>query len=450
MRSSKLFPAVLLPAIAIFQSGQALAGEARHLTLAEAVHLALRENRALKIARLHVVETEQKKAAERSGYFPGISNHSELLRVTDAQNIGLAAGALGVYPGVGPVPGENVRIPQGQQTFVVSGTTIAQPLTQLIRISKANRIAASEVDSSRIGLQKAETLVALKTHQLYYAILTATLQKRAAEQQIAYTSGHLRESQDDERNGSALHVDVVAARAGLLESRQALLSADLQLSDLNTEFDDVLGLPLDTQVELQPGVPDSFELESKEAYVRIAWAESPEIREAEQTVLRARAAVRIATSAYIPDITAFARHSYQNGVPFLVRNFGTFGLNFTWDVFDFGKRGAKVKEHEAQLAQAEENVRRLKDQAAVEIERIYNKIERTKRMVEVTTEVVRLRQEGERLASNRLAQNVSLVSERYQATAARYKAEAELLQAQSAYALACAELQQAIGRTPGL
>ncbi|HWB97951.1 MAG TPA: TolC family protein, partial [Bryobacteraceae bacterium] len=179
MRSSKLFPAVLLPAIAIFQSGQALAGEARHLTLAEAVHLALRENRALKIARLHVVETEQKKAAERSGYFPGISNHSELLRVTDAQNIGLAAGALGVYPGVGPVPGENVRIPQGQQTFVVSGTTIAQPLTQLIRISKANRIAASEVDSSRIGLQKAETLVALKTHQLYYAILTATLQKRA-------------------------------------------------------------------------------------------------------------------------------------------------------------------------------------------------------------------------------------------------------------------------------
>ena len=70
-------------------------------------------------------------------------------------------------------------------------------------------------------------------------------------------------------------------------------------------------------------------------------------------------------------------------MPFLVRNFGTFGVIMTWDVFDFGKRRAAVREREDQLAEAEENLRRLKEEVAVSIERSYNKVQRTKSLVEV-------------------------------------------------------------------
>src|SRR5208283_5101866 len=112
----------------------------------------------------------------------------------------------------------------------------------------------------------------------------------------------------------------------------------------------------------------------------------------------AQAGVTAAKSAYIPDITAYARQSYQDGVPFLVRNFGTFGVNLNWDVFDFGKRRAAVREHEAQLAEAEENLQRLKETIAVGVERSYNKVERTKNLVGVATQVVKLRQESQRLA----------------------------------------------------
>ena len=156
-----------------------------------------------------------------------------------------------------------------------------------------------------------------------------------------------------------------------------------------------------------------------------------------------------AKSAYLPDITAYARHSYQDGVPFLLRNFGTFGVNLTWDVFDFGKRRAAVREREAQLAQAEENLKRLKEEVAVAIERSYNKLERTGSLVRVANQVVKLRQESERLAQNELTQGVILASERRQATAASYQAQADFLQASLGYLLAWAELEQAAGRTPG-
>ena len=156
-----------------------------------------------------------------------------------------------------------------------------------------------------------------------------------------------------------------------------------------------------------------------------------------------------AKTAYIPDITAYARYSYQDGLPFFVRNFGTFGFHMDWDVFDFGKRRAAVREREAQLAQAEENLERLKEEVAVGIERAFNKLQRTRNLVQVADQVVKLRQEGDRLAGNQLTQGVMVVAERRQATAETYKAEADYLQARLGYLLAWAELEQAVGRTPG-
>jgi outer membrane protein len=424
------------------------AADIRHLTLTEAVHLAISQNRELKIARLKVIADEQKKAGEHSGYFPVLTNQSNALHITDLQNVVVPAGALGAVGGV-LIPAQGLILPQGQLTFFSSGTQITQPLTQLFRVHQANRIASSEVAISRHDLKGAENQIALQVHQLYFGILIARLQKQAAEQQSTYAGEQLRESEQDVLKGSALKIAAIQGRAGLLEGQQAVLTAELQLADLTTELNNLLGLPLDTRLDLDPAVPAQFEQRPREEYVQTAWSENPEILAAQEAVRKAQAGVTAAKTAYIPDIIAYARHSYQDGVPFLVRNFGTFGFNLNWDVFDFGKRRAAVREREAELGQAEENLSRVKEEVAVGIERRYNKLERTGNLVQVASQVVKLRKEGERLAQNQLAQGVILASERRQATAASYQAQADFLQASLGYLLAWAELEQAVGRTPG-
>src|SRR5262249_22153564 len=146
----------------------------------------------------------------------------------------------------------NVALPQGQKTFFASGTQISQPLTQLIRIRQANIIAAAETAASKDDLKKAENQVALQVHTLYYSILITRLQKNAAEQQTAYSTEMLRENEDDVLNGNALKVAAIQGRAGLLESQQSVLTSQIQLDDLNTELNDILGLPLDTKLDLDP------------------------------------------------------------------------------------------------------------------------------------------------------------------------------------------------------
>jgi outer membrane protein TolC len=159
--------------------------------------------------------------------------------------------------------------------------------------------------------------------------------------------------------------------------------------------------------------------------------------------------VAAAKTAYIPDVTAFARHSYQDGVPFLVRNFGTVGINLNYTVFDFGKRRATVRERQTQLEEAEQNLEHLKEEVAVAVERSFNKLERTRSMVNVAAQAAKLREESERLANNQQQQGVVLISDVRHATAANYKAKADLLQANLGYLLAWAELQRTVGRTPG-
>jgi outer membrane protein TolC len=177
----------------------------------------------------------------------------------------------------------------------------------------------------------------------------------------------------------------------------------------------------------------------------MAWEKNPDIRSVELAVQKASAGVGAARTKYIPDVSVFAQYSYQNGIAFLVHNFGTFGVSMSYDIFDFGRRRDEVRKQVAQLREAEENLERLKDDTAVQVEQTYNKLLQTKHMVEVSQQLVVLRTEGERLASNQLQQGATLISDERKASAEAYQAHADLLQSSLAYVLARAELDRTIG-----
>jgi outer membrane protein TolC len=110
----------------------------RHITLREAVELALKHNHDVRLAGFSVDEKQHAKEAEKSSYFPSIHNDSILARLTDTQLIQIQAGSLGTVSGT-PVPVENSIINQGGRTLTTSGTQITQPLTSLLKIRRPGR-----------------------------------------------------------------------------------------------------------------------------------------------------------------------------------------------------------------------------------------------------------------------------------------------------------------------
>src|SRR5262249_50534418 len=150
--------------------------------------------------------------------------------------------------------------------------------------------------------------------------------------------------------GSVLDSDVIESRANALQAKQELLTTDLQLSDLHMQFNDVVGLPLTTHVILDPDVDTALESCEREACTRLALESHPEIAEARAQVEKAASAARLAKYEFVPDVEAFARYSYQKNIPFLADNFGTFGIRLSYDLFDGGKKRARLRERDAQLA----------------------------------------------------------------------------------------------------
>ena len=208
-----------------------------------------------------------------------------------------------------------------------------------------------------------------------------------------------------------------------------------------------MGLPLKTDVTLDPDVAAPVESCHREQCVKIALNSRPEITEAQAEVEKASAGVRAAKREYIPNIEAYARYNYQENVPFLARNFGTFGVRFGYDLFDGGKKRATLRERDAQLAQAREDLVRIRDEVAVRVQTALNKVERTQQMVAVSQELLATRQEARRVFAQQLQQGTYLSSQADAAAAQEFEAQTLLLQSQLEFAQAEDELTNAIGET---
>src|SRR5271167_2870846 len=444
---------LLLAALALSQA-LAFAGEPadsappRHISLHEAIELALKHNHNVRIAAYKVEEKQHTKEVAKSGYFPTIRNDSTLVQLTDTQLIEIPAGSLGTVAGA-PFPTQSSIINQGQRTLVTSGTQLTQPLTTLLKIKPANDMAQAELKASRQRAQQTENDVALTVHQLYYKILIAQVHRNATEARIKASQDLQKERVEQVKYGSTLEEELIESRAQLLQAKQELLTTDLQLSDLKLQFNDAMGLPLTTALELDPNTVEFQETCQRETCVTQALAAHPEIIEARDEVEKAKAAVRLAKADIrVPDVEAFARYSYQDNVPFLARNFGSFGIHFGYDLFDSGRKRAILREREAQLSQAQENLARVTDEVSVAVQTAYNRVERTQQMLKVSQELLALRTESNRVLHEEMVRGEALSSQADMATAQEYDAKTLLLQSQLDYTQANDEIIHAMGRTP--
>jgi len=367
------------------------------------------------------------------------------MHATDTELIQIKAGSLG-SAGEAQIPPVDAIISQGGKDFITSGTQITQPLTSLLKIRQENDLAQAELKASREKAELTRNDVALAVHQVYYTILIAQAHRSATEARIKASEALQSERMEQVKFGSALEQESIESRAQLLQAKQEILTTDFQLTDLKLKLNDLIGLPLATSLDLDPGVPEFQQTCRREECVTTAEAAHPEILAARAEFEKAQAAIRLArTDIWVPDVDAFARYSYQENVPFLARNFGTFGVHFGYDLFDGGHKHNVLRERQAQFSQAKENLAKLTDEVELSVETAYNKLERTREMLKVSEEVLALRTEASRVRQQELIRGAALTSQAESTTAQEYDAKALLLQSKMDYLQAHDELLDAMG-----
>jgi outer membrane protein TolC len=443
-------PLALLSSTLVTSSvAQQASASPMRLTLEQAVTLALKQNHSVHLRSLSVEQMQSKKDEARSNYLPQIKTSGSVLHVTELEGVAIPAGAFGSYPSTGPVPSKPLFIDQGSATWYTGGVSLEQPLTQLFRIHEANVAAKEDVLVAKTQLDQTQDAIALQVRQLYYNILINQHKLEASQDQLAAAQIKDEESRSDVARGNALEISALQSKAAILQAQHESLTLRLQGNDLRRQLADVLGLPVETPLDLDPGATAVvLNIPARADAIRIALDQNQDLKAARQTLVKAQAGLTAARDAYIPDVTAVSRYSYQSGVPLLVHNFGTFGFSLSYDLFDGGRREAKVREAQSDVHSAEVTVDQLQSEIEVQVQGIYDRVDELRQTVDVAGQVLKVRTEAARLADRQFEQTAALNSARSQSHADLASANASLLEANCGLSLAEADLKRAIGQMP--
>lgn len=271
------------------------------------------------------------------------------------------------------------------------------------------------------------------------------------------------EVRDSANAGATLEVDVQAGTAGIAETRHALGVLKDTEDDLRVGLNDLLGLPLETEILLSDPMEDTSLLNGETSLPEspvasaasstnmsaTALMSNPEIASARSALAKANAGLQAARLEFIPDISIFAEHIYQSGVPLLPENSATFGLRLDWTLSEFGKRTGKVRERQSQVAQAKENLSLTQNHIRINVEKGMRKLNRCVSALEAAQANVTANTEMRRIVGDQVEAKSANVSALAEADAKLAEAQAQLFDARMERATAKAELDKILGEANG-
>jgi len=372
------------------------------------------------LAQLQVEAAREARLAAQADYFPKVSSSFLNLHFNKLMGEELTV----QHPLLGgsstlalPLVGKN-------QTLVA--VTAAQPLTPLFKISQVVNIARADerIAMAKAGLPVAEA--ALNLEKNYYELLIAQRQLAIAKANDQSTHGSKLLASNRVAPG-----ELSASSEQRLETDKAVVIAAGKVKELTGSLNQLLAYPMDTELELVPPETVYQDVSLKEASDR-AMVANPEVIEAEQTAVKARAASKLSKLDYVPDLAVLGGYAYQNNVlPLLPADFSFIGVMGTYTLFDFGKREHTLKERNAQVSAAELAVEATKAKVAANIKSSYFALERARQLSEL----------AHRMVSAVQVQTAGYARENDELFLPKAKLEVEMFQADLEYRQALAGLK---------
>jgi outer membrane protein len=380
-----------------------------------------------RLGQLSIDAAKQHRLGVEADYFPKFGATFANLHYTD-----FLGQVLEVRRPIAGTVAE-VPVPLFSQNQTIAALTFTQPITPLFQVYQAVRIARADerIAMAKAGLAVAKNASDIQVEEKYFRLLiaqrqliSAGLKLRNIENRPLYATASIKSVRESDQ-----------VEPSLVEAKKTILNAAAEVKELTAWLDHVMGWPEDTELDLV--LPDPLvESISLEEVADKAAAGNPEVYEAEQTVVKARAATVLSKLEYVPTVAAVSGYLFQNVIPLVPSNFGYGGVIASYTLFDFGKRERAVKEARAKLGMAEIAVQLTKAKVGAEAKKTYFELERSRQLSQLAQNM------GSSVAT---LMKVSSTSESLDTKAARAQVETEMIEADLVHRQAYARLKALMG-----
>jgi outer membrane protein TolC len=273
--------------------GRAASGTLR-LSLPEAVHMALSDGAAARVAALRVQESRGMQGQARSALLPQVDAQAS------AGGNMLNLNAMGLsMPGLGPVIG-----PYGLYDAHVAAAMNVVDVAALRRYRAAQQgVKLSEAEQRRISFE-----VAAAVSQLYVQVQRADAAVGAGTSTVELFARLRDLARDQWDAGVATRLDSLRAEVQLTREEQNLLTARSQRVQVRLALLRVIGADLSQEVLLTDSLSGpQRDVPALEGALAAARRDRPELAAADAAVRAADLAVSAATAEYLPTLGVSAR-----------------------------------------------------------------------------------------------------------------------------------------------
>lgn len=422
------------------QQSAALSSES--LTLDQAIDLALRDNHAMKIARLEVEKTDENISAAKTYRLPSLHAYTLFSGNLANNQLEVPNPAGNVFPGLGPFFTLNDR----RKPTAIFAVTAVEPLTQQYRIGLNIKLekVSRELAQAKLRQQQNETISQVK--KAYYSIL----QTRSALSSVEEALKSYREL--DKVTGDyvvqqvAIKADLLTVQTRLAKVEYEHLELSNQLATQKEQFNSLVGRAVDTSFDVA-GVPEytSFEADLVGAR-KLAVERRPELQQARLAIEQATLDRRIKKSEYIPDVSAgFVYLTPRNYAPVVPKTFANVGVVVSWEFFDWGRKKHQLAEKDKAVEQAKNELKETEDQVLIDVGDKLRKLQQSGQALRVARVAESSAKENLRVTTGRYKYQAGMLSDVLQSQASLAEANHEYQSALLAFWTAKAEFEKALG-----
>jgi len=392
----------------------------------------------LRLGQLSIEAAKQHRLGVQADYFPKFGATFANLHFTDFLGKIVKVRRLpGQPPGQPPnctgTPAFGCfAVPLFSQNQTIAYLTFVQPITPLLMVHQAVRIAQADerIAMAKAGVAVTKNMRDAEIEETYFKLLIAQRRLTCAELKFRTTG-----NKPEYAATSVEQVRVPGEDAELAEARKVLMTASANVRELTAALNRMMAWPEGTELELASPDPLVENISLDEVAVKSVTG-NPDVIEAEETVVKARAASAISKLAYVPTVAAVSGYLFQNAIPSVPSNVGYGGVVASYTLFDFGKRESAVKEARAQLGMAELALQLTKAKVAANLRKSYFELERSRQLSQV----------GQKMWSSAvLVMKASRNPESIEVKAARAEMEVEMFEADLAHRQAYARLTALMG-----
>jgi outer membrane protein TolC len=415
------------------------------LTVAQVVALALQNNVNVKNAILGVGQSEDKLTAVRTKRLPSLKLALIASHLLTPIDLIFNEGAFGTFPATGPIPAgrTTLRTSTGFKTDILAHAS--QPLSQLYRIGLDIQEFEAKRDVALQQLRLQQQTVVFDVKQAYYTLLQTQSALEATEENIASLRELDRITENYVKQQTALKSQSLSVKSQLANAEYQAVTQRNTLASQQEQVNELLGRDIRTPFRVNPA-PEAtpFENDLAAAQAR-ALQQRPEIKNAQLQVTEANYKVRIKQSEYIPDLSLVVRYLSPITSDELPKNIAYAGLEFSWDIYDWGRKNAEMAERRKAMEQASNTVQDTERQVLMDINNQFRTLKATREQLRAARVAQEAARETLREAMNQYQQKTALLQNVLQDQAALAQANQQYQQALSSFWTAKANFERALG-----